>query len=1174
MHCHLPETSVFMIAMVFAGVTALAAAPAGKTAGLETKARIGKQIKKGWRGPGLQVTGAPKTAMPVPGALKGQSGTIRMFLRLDKAGADSGVILTAADKRLSWIIREQTPYLQFRVADWTVSKPVYDWLPGNWRYLVLSWDRNRPALYIDGVIGSKPIPAQDTAPSQPSGLAFGGGPGTLTFSRMKIQNTGLSLDDAARVSRMARTGKVAQRKPLLAITRATTPPKIDGRLEPGEWDRAAGFSNFAVHYGTRIPSTVRGARAWITWDDKALYMGFKIPVTERMSNQKRERDRIIFGSRTVEIFLQPNPSGELEYYQLAFDPAGTRYDSRISDVSRNPDWTVVSHADEEWWIAEAAIPYKSIGAIPPKHGARWKMNMVCASGQWSHSGSYHNANRFGLLKFIDKAPSVNVGTIERQGDRLLIPYHLAGNGDGLELKVNCYPEKGVSLLASARKVLTAAQPGGKLSLDVKSGTSALLEIVAFTDPGNPVYIRYVPINDKYLSAIKFFKNLPPDQKRPKKAKVDKAMTTADRKRAEAEDFRPTTDQIEKALTEQQKWLGNDIGKFPLLPKPWTPIRVQGLRASCWAKVFDFRQSMGLPRQVSILEQPVFSAPCSWVSNTRASRPRLFVVSEEPHAMRMIGQQDFGNVRLTMRSRLEFDGFIKYELTLAPMRENATLDGFSLRIPFQAKHAKYYHWWSGNAYARPCMETANFLDHDMQSGYEAQVWIGDEERGFCWFAESPKNWSHPDARDLITITRTRRTTDLAIRFIKGKITLKKPLSLVFGMMATPAKPRPSKWRTWEGRFGTDWVWYQAFSFPYPPKNPKRFTAKMKNPFYMPMLSVFFAGICFMDDGRPVPEQWIWGRTWSARWNKPTPPYGKVNGKKGKIVSYSSMAMATSWPDYYLYRLKELRRKYGLRSVYLDTCIRETTNPFAGYTWKDATGKVRGSMDIFAFRETAKRIRNFIHEDPEAFIIMHHSNQVCIPILSFMDTHMNGEHFNTGPHQVQGRNYVDVCPPGTFRACFSLKQWGVVPTFLPEHPASTRSMLGYFWVHDTGLYNAWCNHAQYETAVRAKQSFGLADVEFLGYWLKNAPADPLPERTYVSAYRKLDSSAALLIVANMQEHDRTITVRLRQETLRIPFAGREITGRDIEWNKDLVIVNGVLAIPVHGQDFRMIRIDNIQ
>jgi len=199
-----------------------------------------------------------------------------------------------------------------------------------------------------------------------------------------------------------------------------------------------------------------------------------------------------------------------------------------------------------------------------------------------------------------------------------------------------------------------------------------------------------------------------------------------------------------------------------------------------------------------------------------------------------------------------------------MTKDAVIDGLALKIPFRSERAKYYHWWSGNAYGRPCWETANFLDHNMQSGYESQVWIGDEARGFCWFAEAPKNWSHPDAKDLITITRSRGSTDLVIRFLKGKTGLDKPLSLVFGMMATPAKPRPKAWRTWEGKFGTDWTWYQAFSFPYPPKNPKSFAAKMKNPFYMPMLSVFFSGICFMQDGRPVPEQWIWGRTWSARW----------------------------------------------------------------------------------------------------------------------------------------------------------------------------------------------------------------------------------------------------------------------------------------------------------------------
>jgi hypothetical protein len=282
------------------------------------------------------------------------------------------------------------------------------------------------------------------------------------------------------------------------------------------------------------------------------------------------------------------------------------------------------------------------------------------------------------------------------------------------------------------------------------------------------------------------------------------------------------------------------------------------------------------------------------------------------------------------------------------------------------------------------------------------------------------------------------------------------------------------------------------------------------------------------------------------------------------------MSSNWPDYYVYKLKEMRDTYGMRSVYLDTCIREVNNPMTGMRWTDREGKERGKIDIFAFREMMRRIYNFIHEDPEGVVMVHQSNQVAIPIMSFADMHMNGEHFNTGPHQIGGRNYSDVMPVGTMRSCYTLKQWGVIPTFLPEHPASTRDMLGFFWAHDTGLYQAWCDHAMYQKAVATKQSFGMADVEFLPYWRENAPAAPQPDGIYVSAYRKNDHSAAMLIVANMQKNDQEITVTLNEQTLGIPLTGRVLTATDMEFGAPITITDGVFTLPVRHNDYRMIKL----
>ncbi|MCF7855022.1 MAG: DUF6067 family protein, partial [Candidatus Pacebacteria bacterium] len=852
-----------------------------------------------------------------------------------------------------------------------------------------------------------------------------------------------------------------------------------------------------------------------------------------------------------------------------------------TDREYDAPWTVNCAIDDEWWTAEVAIPYETINAFKPEPGHRWKMNVVCTSGQWSPSGSFHEATKYGLVKFVaSEKPGVRIGVINRDNGTLQVPWQLAGGG-ALTVRATAYPPKGIVPLASERAEASPEQSAGQLMLDLGDQTSGLLEVTAFEEPGEILYRRFISFNKSYLGAVPFLKDQPEEVRKPKKPVVKKDATAAERKAAEAADWRPTIDEIEDAIVEQQKWLGNDIGKAPAVPEPWTPMEIRKDVITCWAKEFDLRRTAGLPRQVRCLDEPIFaSAPTLEIDGKSLGgrRPTLLVKRKAGDRIETVGAVELEDFNLTIEARYEFDGFTRYDVTLTPMKAGVTVDGLRLVFPFAKERALYYHVWGGNAYGRPTRETANFVgDEPLVTGFESNVWLGDNERGFCWFAEAPKGWSHPDDKDLIHIVPSRRTVDVTVDMLREGTPLNEPVTITFGTMATPAKPRPDEWRTWEGRPTQDWGWYTVFSFPYPPKNPERFSAANKNPWRLPMLSNFFAGRVYMENGHPVPEQWLWGHLWHTSWSAPRPPAGKAAGTAGNIVSYTAQNMASSWPDFYLYKLKSMREKYNLRSVYLDTCIRQVNNPFSGYTWTAPDGSTRGSVDIFAFRDFQKRIYNFIHQDPEGKVMMHHSNQVAIPILSFADMHMNGEHFNTGPHQVQGRHYSDdeVMPPGAARACFTLKQWGVVPTFLPEHPVSTRSAMGYLWVHDMLIYPAWLpNYDTLHKGRDVRKSFGLGDVTFLGYWGDTPPTKPTPGDIYVSAWKKNDGSAVMLLVANMTYDDTLIPLELNEKNLGIPRGKNEIDTLDLEFGGTFKIRKGTLTVPVKEHDFRLLRIETAE
>jgi hypothetical protein len=70
-----------------------------------------------------------------------------------------------------------------------------------------------------------------------------------------------------------------------------------------------------------------------------------------------------------------------------------------------------------------------------------------------------------------------------------------------------------------------------------------------------------------------------------------------------------------------------------------------------------------------------------------------------------------------------------------------------------------------------------------------LWLGGPERGICWFAENDRDWSLDPAEPCLEVRRDGATTSLVVRLVTRPVALKRPRALVFGLMATPAKPMP-------------------------------------------------------------------------------------------------------------------------------------------------------------------------------------------------------------------------------------------------------------------------------------------------------------------------------------------------------------------------------------------------
>lgn len=70
-----------------------------------------------------------------------------------------------------------------------------------------------------------------------------------------------------------------------------------------------------------------------------------------------------------------------------------------------------------------------------------------------------------------------------------------------------------------------------------------------------------------------------------------------------------------------------------------------------------------------------------------------------------------------------------------------------------------------------------------------IWLGGPERGICWFAENDRNWSVDPAQPCLEIRKDASVTSLIVHLASRPIKLERRRTIVFGLMATPAKPMP-------------------------------------------------------------------------------------------------------------------------------------------------------------------------------------------------------------------------------------------------------------------------------------------------------------------------------------------------------------------------------------------------
>ena len=652
----------------------------------------------------------------------------------------------------------------------------------------------------------------------------------------------------------------------------------------------------------------------------------------------------------------------------------------------------------------------------------------------------------------------------------------------------------------------------------------------------------------------------------------------------------------QALDRKGNILGEDIETFTLYDTagweaeldydpeevlyPWTPVEVAGNRISVWGREYDFTGSLFLA-QINTRNADIFHAPISLTGSINSqpftlSKGTVHVDSASSARVVLNASGSTKDLKIETHTAVEFDGMIRVDITITPL-SSVRCDSLKLVIPIKRENGGYFNYWPSVKYpelnfgAVPNTFTTQFINH---------IWIGDTKRGLAWFAESHRGWLINSKKIVLTINSTGDVTDLIISIVNEPTDVTEPMHVTFGLQATPVKQMPLEHRDWnisrlEGEIHQDWpniYNYQWFSLPNPADSVKY--ARHIEEAHGRGIRWFIPYAFFSDIDTPLMQKY---QQYMDDWDADSFEWDISHMRQySRFMCPRNPEFRTFW----CLQLKRFLERFDADGFYFDGSwpLVQCYNPRHGHTncyYYDKYGAKHYECQIFAYREMMRKIYAFNKKDNLSNIIVNHcSAALVIPILSFGDALLDGEHF--GQYWFDG-DYIRFLTDDVRIAEFCGDQLGIECLWLPQYhrvpnantPENARTLMGLLLLHDTRLWVAWIHASTVTDILKAVKEFDIIGTEFVAFFHENPVAMPVSKNVRVSAYQR--GNELLLVVMNLSEKAKKserVTIN-RKNAGFLP--GGSLSAVDQESNSSIPIDGkDVCVLKIPAKDFRLIRI----
>ena len=613
------------------------------------------------------------------------------------------------------------------------------------------------------------------------------------------------------------------------------------------------------------------------------------------------------------------------------------------------------------------------------------------------------------------------------------------------------------------------------------------------------------------------------------------------------------------------WEHNTLGKSRGVIKPWTPMSVAGDDVLCWGRTYKLN-SFGWPTQIISANKPILAAPVTISLKgengeliTQEASGSLTFDEKAEDRVRWMGQGTLGgSIKTSITGLAEYDGFTWYEVTLTPESPLKVSSGrISIALPEEVAQLMHFQsCWARDNFsgAVPRGEGTVFrsldtVNYGRKGAFSPHVWLGNLTRGLSWFADSDQGWSSSPDKSALEIVRKDGQVELVMNIITRPVTLDKPRTIRFGLMASPFKP-PMPVKPILDRY-VNWLSTVDFKTIIQPfmyaTYPTDFNYALVDE-HIPDRRLYFNK---HEMGAALPERAVFDNEWGGM--NPDPDYPGAPERFGPGIESRTInrALTDSRIDMQVYYISELARKTKMPGTYWDITGIGSGLPMVenGSAYLDEeTGRIVPTFDILKSRELFKRVATMWQEirgEPD-YMEIHSTNHIAPPFYSFAYEWLNFEWLDTAlkAKRPDGKlmDYIDLRPLDTFATEGVVTQFGVWIKPIssngvrPEDPAEFRRL-----ERSASALGGLHNHLRgYQPTLTPRE------VSFIGYWDEESRIKTDQEKVKASFWQQGDILE--VIVVNLDDKSATTKIQLDADKL---VAKSILTVEDITPESELEI-----------------------